>query len=75
MFLAFTVLCYSCIKEIAYKLLRPTWWVQMGNSDYISRIMLVFNMTGERGVGKGGGGGSIIANSWTSSWLTYLYFS
>ena len=29
----------------------------MGNSDYISRIMLVFNMTGERGVGKRGGGG------------------
>ena len=29
----------------------------MGNSDYISRIMLVFNMTGGRGVGKRGGGG------------------
>ena len=27
----------------------------MGNSDYISRIKLVCNMTGERGVGKGGG--------------------
>ena len=32
----------------------------MGNSDYISRIMLVFNMTGERGVGKGGVGGPLL---------------